>query len=51
MPFISTRGAGDAPIALADAVRRGLAPDGGLYVPTAITAMAPADVVVSRLSF
>ncbi len=48
MPFISTRGAGEAPVTLADAVRRGLAPDGGLYVPTAISAMTPAEFEALR---
>lgn len=43
MPFISTRGGAVAPIALAEAVSRGLAPDGGLYVPTSIPAMTPAE--------
>ena len=48
MPFISTRGAGDTPVPLADAVRRGLAPDGGLYVPTSIAAMTPAEFQALR---
>lgn len=39
MPYVSTRGLDDAPVSLGDAVVRGLAPDGGLYVPTAIPAM------------
>lgn len=48
MPFISTRGHSDAPVTLADAVRRGLAPDGGLYVPTSISAMTPAEFEALR---
>jgi threonine synthase len=48
MPFISTRSAGTAPVGLAEAVRRGLAPDGGLYVPTAISAMTPAEFEALR---
>jgi threonine synthase len=48
MPFISTRSAGAAPVTLAEAVRRGLAPDGGLYVPTAISAMTPAEFEALR---
>lgn len=48
MPFISTRSAGAAPVSLADAVRRGLAPGGGLYVPTAISAMPPAEFAALR---
>ncbi len=49
MPFISTRGtAAEAPVTLAEAVRRGLAPDGGLYVPTAISAMTPAEFEALR---
>lgn len=48
MPFISTRSTGAPPVALAEAVRRGLAPDGGLYVPTAISAMTPAEFEALR---
>lgn len=48
MPFISTLSAGAAPVTLAEAVRRGLAPDGGLYVPTAISAMTPAEFEALR---
>lgn len=48
MPFISTRSAGAAPVTLAEAVRRGLAPDGGLYVPTAISAMTPEEFEALR---
>ncbi|QNN64723.1 threonine synthase [Sphingomonas rhizophila] len=35
MNFVSTRG-GANPVSLSDAIRRGAAPDGGLYCPTAI---------------
>lgn len=48
MPFISTRGASDAPVTLGEAVRRGLAPDGGLYVPTALSALGPAEFEALR---
>ena len=42
--FVSTRGRTAPPVTLAEAVRRGLAPDGGLYVPAAIPATdAPAS--------
>ena len=37
--FVSTRGGG--PVSLADALFAGLAPDGGLYVPTEIGTLAP----------
>ncbi|MFN7979926.1 MAG: threonine synthase [Vicinamibacterales bacterium] len=40
MPYVSTRGLDDTPVSLGEAVARGLAPDGGLYVPTAIPAMS-----------
>lgn len=48
MPYISTRSAGAVPVSLAEAVRRGLAPDGGLYVPTAIGAMTPTEFEALR---
>lgn len=38
--FVSTRGSGD-PVDLATALRRGLAPDGGLYVPERVPAIDP----------
>lgn len=41
MPYVSTRGLDRPAVELAEALRRGLAPDGGLYVPTAIPAMTP----------
>ncbi len=41
MPFVSTRSPHASPVTLAEAVQRGLAPDGGLYVPASIPAMAP----------
>src|SRR5690606_11754629 len=42
MRFFSTRG-GEA-VGLIDAVMRGLAPDGGLYVPDALPRIEPSDV-------
>lgn len=39
MPFLSTRG-GSPTVSLAEALRGGLAPDGGLYVPAAIPQLA-----------
>jgi threonine synthase len=48
VPFVSTRHLTDAPVPLAEAVRRGLAPDGGLYVPTAISTMTPAEFEALR---
>jgi threonine synthase len=39
--FISSRG-GAAPVALSEAIRQGLAPDGGLYVPTQLPHVAAA---------
>ncbi|MEQ7874757.1 threonine synthase [Sphingomonas sp. ASV193] len=41
MRFVSSRGGGE-PVSLSDALRRGIAPDGGLYLPEAIPA-APLD--------
>jgi threonine synthase len=41
MRFASSRG-GAAPIALSEAIRQGLAPDGGLYVPTHLPHVEPA---------
>jgi threonine synthase len=43
MRYVSTRG-GSPPVALADALVRGLAPDGGLYVPDRVERWAPGDV-------
>ncbi|MGE0816684.1 MAG: threonine synthase [Vicinamibacterales bacterium] len=40
----STRAAGGPDVTLGEAIVRGLAPDGGLYVPTSIPAMSPSDV-------
>lgn len=48
MPCVSTRGAGVPPITVAEALRRGLAPDGGLYVPTDIPAMSAAQFAALR---
>lgn len=42
MKFISTRGGG-APLAFASALQQGLAPDGGLYVPTDWPQFSPTD--------
>ncbi len=43
MAFVSTRDPGGAAVTLAEAVQRGLAPDGGLYVPAAIPAVTPGE--------
>ena len=43
MPYVSTRGLDQAPVPLGEAVARGLAPDGGLYVPTALPSMSRAE--------
>ncbi len=40
MKYVSTRGGG-APATLSEAVQRGLAPDGGLYVPERFPSLAP----------
>lgn len=40
MDYVSTRG-GTAPTTLSDAVAAGLAPDGGLYVPSSLPALDP----------
>jgi threonine synthase len=48
MPCLSTRGLSAAPVPLGEALRRGLAPDGGLYVPTAIPAMTAAGFEALR---
>src|SRR5690606_18170706 len=48
MRFFSTRG-GEA-VGLIDAVMRGLAPDGGLYVPDALPRIEPSDVRCHSLS-
>jgi threonine synthase len=37
--YVSTRDPGGAAIGLAEALRRGLAPDGGLYVPTLVPSL------------
>jgi threonine synthase len=47
MPFISTRG-DDEPTSLRTAVGRGLAPDGGLYVPAGIAPLAASQVEALR---
>lgn len=41
MPYVSTRGLDRPAVPLGEALQRGLAPDGGLFVPTAIPAMTP----------
>src|SRR5262245_898244 len=45
MRFVSTRGAAE-PAGLAEAVSRGLAPDGGLYVPNALPRAAGLDALL-----
>jgi len=39
--FVSTRDPGGRPVTFEDALRRGLAPDGGLFVPTHVPSLAP----------
>jgi len=46
MPFVSTRGR--EAVTLAEAVRQGLAPDGGLYVPPVIPVLSAAEVEALR---
>lgn len=41
--WISTRGAGEGPVPFLGALRQGLAPDGGLYVPDRLPALPPLD--------
>jgi threonine synthase len=41
--FVSTRGA-SPPVSLSEAIARGLAPDGGLYIPTRLPAVDPAGL-------
>jgi threonine synthase len=49
LQFVSSRG-GAAPVSLSDAIAQGLAPDGGLYVPTRLPAVDSADFAgLSRL--
>ena len=43
MPFVSTRQTDGTAVTLAEAVLRGLAPDGGLYVPVDIPRMSAGD--------
>ena len=43
MPFVSTRQPDGTAVTLAEAVQRGLAPDGGLYVPVHIPRMTSAE--------
>jgi threonine synthase len=45
--FVSTRGAAP-PVGLGEALRRGLAPDGGLYVPVEIPTMAAGEWAALR---
>jgi threonine synthase len=45
--FVSTRGVAP-PVPLADALRLGLAPDGGLYVPAALPPLAPGEWAALR---
>jgi threonine synthase len=49
LKFVSTRGAAP-PVTVSEAIARGLAPDGGLYIPTRLPAVDPAGFAgVSRL--
>src|SRR5882672_5305584 len=49
LKFVSTRGAAP-PVSLSEAIARGLAPDGGLYVPSRLPSADPAGIGVgSRL--
>lgn len=41
--WISTRGAGENPVPFLEALRQGLAPDGGLYVPDRLPDLPPLD--------
>ena len=43
LKFVSTRGAAPA-VSLSDAIAQGLAPDGGLYVPTRLPSADPAGI-------
>jgi threonine synthase len=43
LTFVSTRGTAP-PVSLSAAIAQGLAPDGGLYVPTRLPALNPADM-------
>ena len=42
MKFQSTRGGGQ-PVTVSEAIQNGLAPDGGLYIPTTLPSMDPGD--------
>jgi threonine synthase len=49
LKFVSSRGA-SPPVSLSGAIAQGLAPDGGLYIPTRLPAVDPAAIAgVSRL--
>src|SRR5271154_1342259 len=49
LKFVSSRGASPA-VSLSEAIAQGLAPDGGLYIPTRLPAVDPAGIAeVSRL--
>ena len=48
MPFVSTRSAQGPAVTLAEAVRQGLAPDGGLYVPAEIPRMTAGEFAALR---
>jgi threonine synthase len=49
LKFVSSRGAAP-PVSLSEAMAQGLAPDGGLYIPTRLPTVDPAGIVgVSRL--
>jgi threonine synthase len=49
LKFVSSRGASPA-VSLSEAIAQGLAPDGGLYIPTRLPTVDPAEIAeVSRL--
>jgi threonine synthase len=49
LKFVSSRGAAP-PVSLSEAIAQGLAPDGGLYIPTRLPTVDPAGIAgVSRL--
>ena len=51
MDYVSTRG-GSPAVPSAEAIRRGLAPDGGLYVPSEIPAFEPEEIeALARVPF
>ena len=44
MTYISTRTVKPTPVTSAEAIKRGLAPDGGLYMPSEIPSLSPEDL-------